>query len=130
MRGRAMRSMLASFLCALLAAACAGSAVDKPSVPVQYDGLLPGTIGLAFAASGGAIVVAAVRAGSAAARAGVREGDRVTRCNGEAVENLRELERRVLESRPGSAMRLELARGREIFAVELPVEEIVTATLA
>jgi S1-C subfamily serine protease len=122
--------MLAGFLCVLLTAACAGGVVDKPSAPVEYDSLLPGTIGLAFAASGRDIVVAAVRPGSAAARAGVREGDRITRCNGEPVENLRALERRVLDSRPGSAMRLELARGSETFAVELPVEEMVTAVLA
>jgi S1-C subfamily serine protease len=126
-----MRATLASLLCIVLTAACAGGVTDVPAgVQARYDSLRPGTIGLAVAASGSDVVVVAVREGSAAQKAGVREGDRITRCNGEPVDSLRGFEQRVLESRPGTFMRLELTRGTEVRAVELPVEEILTAELA
>ena len=125
-----MRSTLASLLCAVLIAACAGAPVRLPAAQARYDSLVPGTIGLAVASEGGDIVVVAVRADSAADKAGVRAGDRIRRCDGAPVADQREFERRVLESRPGTLLRLELERGAQMHAVELPVEEILTAERA
>ena len=110
---------------AMTLAACAG--VERAASQPRYNSLLPGTIGVAVENRGADIVVIAV--GTAAARAGVREGDRVVRCNGESVESARVFERQVLDSRPGSVMRLEIRRGDETRILDLPVEEMLMATL-
>ena len=73
-----------------LTVACAGDRLDRRAVaPGPYDSPIPGTIGIAAANQNGAVVVVGVRAGSAAARADVRIGDRIRRCNGEALANAR-----------------------------------------
>jgi S1-C subfamily serine protease len=125
-----MRYAFAVFFVVLLSAACAGDGRDA-LVPAAegYDSPIPGTIGIAVADRGGDVVVTAVRADGAAARAEVREGDRIRRCNGQPVTDAREFERRVLESRPGSVMQIELSRGGALRRVALPVEEILTAVL-
>jgi S1-C subfamily serine protease len=83
---------------------------------------------LAVAAMGA--FVAAVRPGSAAARAGVHGGDRIARLNGEEVTDARQFEQRVLDSPPGSVLRLDLFFGNRTRTIELPVEEISTASTA
>ncbi len=116
----------------MLTAACAG---DGPkAVPeAAHDSLMPGTIGIVVANQGSDVVVVAVRAGSAAARADVRAGDRISSCNGEPVTDERDFERRVLDSRPGSLIELEIARGAPgqttVRRISLPVEEVLTAVL-
>ena len=121
-----MRTTLVVLLLLLLTAACAGDRL-KPIPEAVYDGLIPGGVGLVVANSASGVVVTAVRTGSAAARADVRAGDRISSCNGEAVTDERDFERRVLDSRPGSILELEIMRGGEQRRVSLPVEEIVTA---
>jgi S1-C subfamily serine protease len=119
------------FLLVLAAACAAGGGAPTPQPQADSDdNPLPATIGVAVAAQGADVVVTAVRPDGAAARAGVRSGDRIHRCNGEPVKSAREFERRVLESRPGSVMRLEIGRDAVSRTLELPVEEIFTAVQA
>lgn len=123
----------ASVFFLLLITACAAGGGGAPPTPPQtdgYDSPLPATIGVAVATQGADVVVTAVRPDGAAARAGVRSGDLIQRCNGEPVKSAREFERRVLESRPGSVMRLEIGRDAGSRTLELPVEEIATAVQA
>jgi S1-C subfamily serine protease len=124
-----MRATLVISLLLILTAACAG---DGPkAVPeAADDSPISGTIGLVVANQGSGVVVVAVRAASAAARADVRAGDRINSCNGAPVTDERDFERRVLDSRPGSVIELEIARGAESRRVSLPVEEILTAVQA
>ena len=124
-----MRTTLAVFLVLILTAACAGDGIKVPPSAV-YDGLIPGTIGIAVTNRNASVVVVAVRPGSAASRADVRVGDRINSCNGEPVTDEREFERRILDSRPGSVIELEIVRGAESRRVSLPVEEILTAVQA
>ena len=123
----------ASVFVLVLAAACAAGGGSPPATPQTDDGynsLMPAGIGVAVATQGEDVVVTAVRPDGAAARAGVRAGDRIRRCNGDAVTSAREFERRVLESRPGGVMRLEIGRDAGTRTLELPVEEIATAVQA
>jgi len=124
-----MRTTLAALFVLILTAACAGEGVKLPA-SAAYDGLVPGTIGIAVTNRNSSVVVVAVRPGSAASRADVRVGDRINSCNGEPVTDEREFERRILDSRPGSLIELEIARGAESRRVSLPVEEIFTAVQA
>jgi len=126
-----MRTTLAVLFLLAITAACAGD--GGKSAPVATTGdesLISGTIGIVVANQGSGVVVVAVRAASAAARADVRAGDRISTCNGQPVTDERDFERRVLESRPGSMIELEIARGAELRRVSLPVEEILTAVQA
>lgn len=126
-----MRSVFAMLLILTLTVACAGGGRDTVAPPAgRYDSPIPGRIGIAVANQAAGVVVVAVRAGGAAARAGIREGDRISRCNGARVSNARQFERRVLDSRPGSLMEVELSRAGELHRVSLPVEEILTAVLS
>ena len=123
-----MRTTLAAFLVLVLTVACAGGgAKPATSQPPDFDSPGLGTIGIVVANQGSAVVVVAVRAGSAAARADVRVGDRINSYNGAPVTDEREFERLVLDSRPGSMIELEIARGAELRLVSLPVEEVLTA---
>lgn len=126
-----MRSVSATLLILILTVACAGDGRDTLAPRAErYDSPIPGRIGIAVANQAAGVVVVAVRAGGAAARAGIREGDRISRCNGAPVANARQFERRVLDSRPGSVMQIELSRAGELRSVSLPVEEILTAVLS
>jgi S1-C subfamily serine protease len=121
---------LASIVLLIFAAACAAGGSAPAPHANGYDSVISGTIGVAVATQGEDVVVSAVRADSAAARAGMRAGDRIRRCNGEPVSSAREFERRVLESRPGTVMRLEVGRDTGTRVMELPVEEIALAVQA
>jgi S1-C subfamily serine protease len=108
----------------LLATACAGAA-PEPEAPPQ-DSLLPGNIGIAVKGSPTGLVVAAVKRDGDAAAAGVRAGDVVLRYNGAPVSSLREFNRLVLGSPPGSVARVELLRDGDKRQVEVPVRELDT----
>lgn len=107
--GRAVKRALLAFL-VLLNAACAH---EPPTAPRQ-DSLLPGNIGITVGAE----------------RKGVRPGDVVLRFNGEPVSSVREFNRLVVDSRPGSFVRLELVRDGSARSVELPVEQLDTTPRA
>jgi S1-C subfamily serine protease len=105
-------------LLALMLCACA-------SPPAVREGsVVSGTIGVAVTAAGPEVVVAAV--GPSAARAGVQVGDRVLRYNGAEIHRTRQFERLVLDSVPGTIVRLELSRAGSTHSVELPVEQVRT----
>ena len=126
-----MRVPLAVLIVLGLTAACAGEGERSPALePATFDSPIPGTIGVAVDDRDSGVIVVGVRAGSAAAGADVREGDRISRCNGAPVTSARDFERRVLDARPGSVIEVEIIRGSEWRRVSLPVEEILTAVLA
>jgi S1-C subfamily serine protease len=109
----------------LLLGACAAQPAP-PSAAVVHASLLPGSIGVLVQREAAGIVVSAVKQDSAAARAGVRAGDVVLRYNGAAVADLREFNRRVIDSPPGSTARVELLRDGAVHRVEVPVRELDT----
>lgn len=121
-----MRTTLAVLFLLILTAACAGDG-PKAVHEATYDSAVSGTIGIVVANQGSGVVITAVRAGSPAARADVRTGDRISSCNGEPVTDEREFETRVLDSRPGSLIELEIVRGTQSRRISLPVDEIATA---
>jgi S1-C subfamily serine protease len=114
------------WLIVLLVAACA--AQPEPAAeeqrPAGPDALLPGSIGVLAADRAGGLVVAAVRQDGPAAAAGVRAGDVVLRYNGVRVSGLRQFNRWVLDTPPGSMARIELLRDGERRVVEIPVREL------
>ena len=123
--------VLAATLCLALIAACAQDPVQSPpraSAPSESP--LPGSIGVAVANKDNDVVVVAVRADSAAAHAHVQPGDRIVRLDGVPVNGAVELERRVLDAKPGTVMRVEFTRGTQTRVLELPVEELLLAVRA
>ena len=119
-----MRPLIVSTLC-LLATACASDgALDARDPPPRAESVVPGTIHVAVEPRAGAIVVAAVREGSAAAREHVAAGDRLVCLEGQPIADVREFERRVLGTLPGSRVRVEVVHDGKARRVELPVEEI------
>lgn len=111
-------------LCLLLGA-CAGQPQPQQQ-PARTDALLPGSIGVLAAPGEGGLVVADLRTDGPAARAGVRAGDVLLRYNGAPLSSLREFNRRVLDTPPGSLVSLELLRKGERRLVEVPVGELDT----
>jgi S1-C subfamily serine protease len=118
---------LARFAAAMLAAlaACAQPPVPQANVP-QADGVLPGTIGVLVRDEQSRVVVAAVKEDSVAAQRGVEVGDVVLSCNGETVASVRQFNRLVLDSAPGSVVRLQIMRAGAVRTLELPVEQLDT----
>lgn len=110
-------------LCAALAACAPQPAPAPSSEPLS---LLPGSIGVFAKRAPAGVVVAEVQKESAAASAGVRPGDVVLRYNGMPVSTVREFNRLMLGSPPGSTARLVLRRAGELRDVELPVREVDT----
>jgi S1-C subfamily serine protease len=109
---------------ALAATACAQP--PAPSVMADVDSVVPGTIGVVVRSERSAVVVADVGEGSSGARSGVRVGDVVLRFNGEPVTAPRHFYRLVVDSRPGSAARLDLLRDGARLAIDVPVRELDT----
>jgi S1-C subfamily serine protease len=118
------RALLAFLV--LLNAACAH---EPPTAPRQ-DSLLPGNIGVTVGAGEAGVVVYRVAKGGGAEKKGVRPGDVVLRFNGEPISSVREFNRLVVDSRPGSFVRLELVRDGSARSVELPVEQLDTTPRA
>lgn len=115
-------------LLALALVICACASPLPPAPPVHAASVVSGTIGIAVTAAGAAVVVAGV--GSQAARAGVHVGDQVLRYNGAEIRTARQFERLVLDSAPGSTVRLEFSRAGATLAVDLLVEQIRTGNRA
>ena len=108
---------------AFLVAACVLlPACATQVMPPPQDSPLPGTIGVLVQPSAAGVVVAAVREGIWA----LRKGDLVVRYEGVAVTSVREFNRLVLDSRPGSMASLELVRDGARRWVELPVRQLDT----
>jgi S1-C subfamily serine protease len=108
----------------VLAAACVGGQTEPELRP--QAGLLPGSIGVAVKRDTAGVVVAAVKKDGGADTAGMRAGDVVLRYNGASVSSLREFNRLVIDSPPGSTARVELLRDGKVHQVEVPVRELDT----
>jgi S1-C subfamily serine protease len=114
-------------LCILLAA-CAPQPEPAPEVPAPKRlSLLPGSLGMLVREDKAGLVVSELKKDGAAAVSGVRAGDVVLRYNGAPAASLREFNRRVLESVPGSKVRVELLRGGKLQELEVPVLELDTS---
>jgi S1-C subfamily serine protease len=108
---------------AMMAALAACAQAPAPQVePSQGDGVLPGTIGVVVRDEQSRVVVAAVGKRSPAAERGVTVGDVVLSCNGKAVTSSRQFNRLVVDSPPGSQLRLELLREGRVRTLDVPVE--------
>jgi S1-C subfamily serine protease len=107
-------------------AACAQPPMPQATNAPQGDGVVPGTIGVVVRDEQSRIVVAAVKEHSAAAESGVEVGDVVLSCNGEAVASVRQFNRLVLDSAPGSVVRLQILRAGAVHTLEVPVEQLDT----
>jgi S1-C subfamily serine protease len=114
-----MKSLRTATLLAALAA-CAQPPVAAP----QGDGVVPGTIGVVVRDEQSRVVVAAVKQNSPAAQRGVAVGDVVVSCNGEAVASVRQFNRLVLDSAPGSLVRLQILRAGAVRTLEVPVDQL------
>ncbi|MGQ0547170.1 MAG: PDZ domain-containing protein [Betaproteobacteria bacterium] len=102
---------------------CALPAAPQPlAEPPPQESPLPGTIGVVVRPAPGGVAVAGVRAGIAA----LREGDLIVRYNGAPVRTVREFNRMVVDSPPGSVAELELLRGGERRRVQVPVYQLNT----
>jgi S1-C subfamily serine protease len=104
-------------------AACAQPSAP-PAEPPQGDGVLPGTIGVVVRDEQSRVVVAAVGERSPAAERGVAVGDVVLSCNGKAVVSSRQFNRLVVDSPPGSEIKLQLLREGTVRTLDVPVEQL------
>jgi regulator of sigma E protease len=68
--------------------------------------------------------VAAVGKGSPADKAGLRRGDAITAVNGRAVRSFRDINARASEFKPGVAVELTLADGRQVTLVPADQSEV------
>lgn len=118
-----MKRLRAAAMVATLAA-CAQPPAPQVEPTPQGDGVLPGTIGIVVRDERSRVVVAAVGKRSPAAESGVTVGDVVLSCNGEAVTSSRQFNRLVVDSPPGSRMRLELEREGRVRTLDVPVEQL------
>ena len=105
----------------VLLGGCAGQPAHEPGSVVS------GTIGVAVRSSPEGVIVSGVGQGSPAQRAGIEVGDRLRRYNGEAIGEVRQFERLVLESAPGSVVHVEVSRGGAVRTLDVPVEQVRTA---
>jgi S1-C subfamily serine protease len=110
--------ILASLATALVAFACATTQA------VATDSPISGCIGAAVSANGSQVVISAV--GPAGQAAGLRQGDVVVSYNGARIANVREFERLVLDTPPGSAATLEVMRAGRPVMIDLRVTEVPT----
>jgi S1-C subfamily serine protease len=107
-----------AFVAALLAIGCA-----TPRA-VAGDSPVPGCIGAAARAESGHVVISVV--GPGAQTAGLRQGDVVLSYNGAAIADLRQFERLVLDTPPGSLATLQVVREGRPLVVDVRVTQVPT----
>jgi S1-C subfamily serine protease len=119
------RIVLVLVTAAMLAvlAACAPP-LAAPADSPRPDGVVSGTIGVLVREERSQVIVAAVGKDSPAAKHGLAVGDVVLSCNGEAVVSSRQFNRLVLDSPPGSRVRLQLLRAGAVHTLDVPVEQL------
>ena len=109
-----------------LVTACAPAPTLAPTLSNE-DSVVPGSIGVTVRQEHATVIVTGVKTNGPAAAAGVRVGDVVLRLNGEPVMASRQFYRLVVDSSPGSVVRLELLRGGAVEVLEVPVQQLDTA---
>jgi S1-C subfamily serine protease len=109
-----------------LVTACAQAPTLAPTLSNE-DSVVPGSIGVTVRQEHATVIVTGVKTNGPAAAAGVRVGDVVLRLNGEPVTAPRQFYRLVVDSPPGSVVRLELLRGGAVEVLEVPVQQLDTA---
>jgi S1-C subfamily serine protease len=116
-----------SALAVALLTTCAACA-QEPKLPARgsSDSPIPGTIrAFAETAATGVQLVALAPSGPAT-RAGLRVGDVIRSYNGTPLTSEQQFDRLVLDSPPGSTVRLEVSRGANTMTIDVPVEELPT----
>jgi S1-C subfamily serine protease len=116
----AQSSVLRVLLLVLMAAVWSGCATQRPA----EESVVPGTIGVAVARTSTGIAVAALGREGPAARADVRVGDIVVSYNGTAISTARQFQRLIVDSKPGTIVRLELRRSGKSLLVDVRVGEL------
>jgi S1-C subfamily serine protease len=119
--------MSRSLMLCLFAAACASQEPPVTVEPLRVESVVPATIGLVVVQGSAGVLVAAVAADGPAAAAGIHVGDVLQRYNDVSLVDTRQFYRLMLDSPPGSTVRLELLRDGAVRRIEVPVEEIDTA---
>lgn len=107
----------------IVVAACAPQPGSREAA-ARLDSLLPGSIGVLVREEPAGLVVAALRKDGPAALSGLRTGDVLLRYNGAPVSRLREFNRRVIDTPPGSIARIDLLRDGDERMLEIPVGEL------
>jgi serine protease Do len=79
-------------------------------------------LGLQVRAADGALAVSRVRAGSAAERIGIERGDVLLGIDGEALDSLDALGRRLEDARDNDGVVLSVARGRRRYDIQVPLQ--------
>lgn len=90
----------------------------RPNSSIAVDKLEPGTaiIGVQFAESN---QIASVFADSPAARAGLKEGDRIMKVDGDDVKNGAEVSAKIRIRKPGDVVKLFVRRGEQTIEVKI-----------
>jgi S1-C subfamily serine protease len=109
-----------------LLAACA--APTAPADPGAGESLLPGSIGVVVARGAQGVVVTELS--KPAEDAGMRKGDLILRYNGISIDDARQFNRLVLDSKPRSTARVELQRQGAVHVLRVPVKELDTVPRA
>jgi len=108
-------------LLALLLAACSSA----PPPPEEHS-VVPGSIGALVEAASSGVLVRALAPEGPAARAGLREGDLITRCDDAPVTTARAFNGCVLSTPPGGRVRLDVVRDSQSRAVDVNVIQLGT----
>jgi cytochrome c oxidase subunit IV len=90
----------------------------------EGDSVVPSTIGMAVRAVPAGVEVTGLRKDGAAARAGLKVGDVVVRYDGHSIAGLTEFRRLVLDTKPGSVVRLVFLRAGAVHAADVTVKQL------
>ena len=124
-----MRPFVPALLVVGLAACAAPPRNDAPAPAreARTNSLLPGTIGAVVGPAEGGVRVEALATDGPAARAGLEVGDVIVRCANAPIATVREFNQRVLATRPGERLRLDVRRKGEPLRLDVDVRQLQTA---
>lgn len=121
-----------SFILLAALAACAtppeqGTSTASSGPKEAPRSLLPGTIGAVVEPAEGGVRVQALDQDGTAARAGLQVGDVIVRCANVPVATTRDFNQRVLATRPGGRLRLDVRRNAQPLRLDVDVVQLRTA---
>ena len=127
-----MRFYLVSAALILAVAACAtppeqGAPATSGARKEAPRSLLPGTIGAVVEPAEGGVRVQALDQDGPGARAGLQVGDVIMRCANAPVATTRDFNQRVLATRPGGRLRLDVRRNAQPLRLDVDVVQLRTA---